>query len=216
MKLQEIMEKHFNGLSITPDFYHQWNIGIHLELGNDIYQFGDNNRLNMKRFNTIYEQVSAIVPILFKKMDDVLVVVNSYPHETNKVVYPNFFKRYVKEQKLKYFLHLHEFQWQFDEDNLLIQQMTLFCKASDLKIEQLLKTLIHEDFHPLQPRLRKAHSYYAPDVFLINVNTNCIFHLYDDRGCEIISADKELHEKFLETFSGWELQGKHLSFRLTT
>ncbi|WP_228460297.1 DUF3885 domain-containing protein [Cytobacillus dafuensis] len=73
MKLKEIMGKHFDGLSITPDFYHQWKIGIHLELGNDIYQIGDNNRLNMERFNTIYEQVSAIVSILFKKMDDVLV-----------------------------------------------------------------------------------------------------------------------------------------------
>ena len=54
MKLQEIMENHFDGLSLTPDFYHQWNIGIHLELGNHIYQFDDNNRLNMERFNTIY------------------------------------------------------------------------------------------------------------------------------------------------------------------
>lgn len=208
MKLKEIMGKHYDGLSITPGFYHQWNIGIHLELGNDIYQFDDNNRLNMQRFHTIYKQVSAIVPILFKKMDDVLVVVNSYPHETNKVVYPNFFKRYVKKQELKYSLHLHEFQWQFDEDNLFVQQMTLFCKVSDLKLEHLLKTLIHEDFYPLQPRLRKAHCLYAPDVFLINVNTNCIFHLYDDRGCEIINADKELHNKLLETFNGWELQEK--------
>ena len=141
-------------------------------------------------------------------MDDVLVVVNSYPHETNKVVYPNFFKRYVKEQKLKYSLYLHEFQWQFDDDNLFVQQMTLLCKASDLKLENLLKTLIHEDFHSLQPRLRKAHCLYAPDVFLINVKTNCIFHLYDDRGCEIINANKELHNKLLETFRGWELHAK--------
>lgn len=208
MKLKEIMEKDYNGLSITPDFYHQWNIGIHLELGNDIYQFDDNNRLNMEMFHTVYKQLSAIVPILFKKTDDVLVVVNSYPHGTNKVAYPNFFKRYVKEQKLKYSLHLHEFQWQFNEENLFVQQMTLFCKVSDLKLEHLLKTLIHEDFHPLQPRLRKTYCLYAPDVFLINVNTKCIFHLYDDRGCEILNADKELHDKLLETFSGWEFQAK--------
>ncbi|MDI7744194.1 DUF3885 domain-containing protein [Lysinibacillus fusiformis] len=209
MELRGIMDKHYNGLSLTPDFYHQWNMGIHLELGNDIYQFKDNNCLNMDMFHTVYKQVlSDIVPLLFKKTDDVLVVVNSYPDETSKVVYPNFFKRYVKEQKLKYSLHLQEFQWQFDEDNLFVQQIILFCKVSELKLEHLLKTIIHEDFQHLQPRLRKNHCLYAPDVFLINVNTKCIFHLYDDRGCEIINADQELHVRLLETFSGWEMQSK--------
>jgi len=163
MQLKEIMEKHYNGFSITPDFYHQWNIGIHLELGNDIYQFDDNNRLNMEMFHTVYKQLSAIVPVLFKKTDDVLVVINSYPHGTNKLAYPNFFKRYVKEQKLKYSLHLHEFQWQFDEENLIVQQMTLFCKVSDLKLEHLLKTLIHEDFHPL-PKSSQNLNYINPNV----------------------------------------------------
>lgn len=163
MQLKEIMEKHYNGFSITPDFYHQWNIGIHLELGNDIYQFDDNNRLNMEMFHTVYNQLSAIVPVLFKKTDDVLVVINSYPHGTNKLAYPNFFKRYVKEQKLKYSLHLHEFQWQFDEENLIVQQMTLFCKVSDLKLEHLLKTLIHEDFHPL-PKSSQNLNYINPNV----------------------------------------------------
>jgi len=163
MQLKEIMEKHYNGFSITPDFYHQWNIGIHLELGNDIYQFDDNNRLNMEMFHTVYKQLSAIVPVLFKKTDDVLVVINSYPHGTNKLAYPNFFKRYVKEQKLKYSLHLHEFQWQFDEEILIVQQMTLFCKVSDLKLEHLLKTLIHEDFHPL-PKSSQNLNYINPNV----------------------------------------------------
>ena len=163
MQLKEIMEKYYNGFSITPDFYHHWNIGIHLELGNDIYQFDDNNRLNMEMFHTVYKQLSAIVPVLFKKTDDVLVVINSYPHGTNKLAYPNFFKRYVKEQKLKYSLHLHEFQWQFDEENLIVQQMTLFCKVSDLKLEHLLKTLIHEDFHPL-PKSSQNLNYINPNV----------------------------------------------------
>lgn len=208
MELKEFMKKHYNDLSLTPDFYHQWKVGIHVELGNDIYQMDDNEQINMKRFNTVYKQVSDIVPLIFKKTDDVLVVVNSYPHETNKVVYPNFFKRYVKDQTTKYSLRLHEFQWQFDEDFLFVQQMTFSCKVSDLKIQYLLKALIHEDFYSLQPRLRKKHCLYAPDVFLVNVNTHCIFHLYDDRGCEIINTDLEMHEKLLDIFNGWDMQAK--------
>lgn len=208
MELKQIMDKHYRSLSLTPDFYHQWNMGIHLELGNDIYQFDVNNRINMEMFHAVYKQVYEIVPILFKKTDDVLLVVNAYPKESNIVVYPNFFKRFVKEQKLKYSLRLHEFQWQFDEDYLLVQQMTLFCKVSDLKLEHLLKAIIHEDFQSLQPRLNRTHCVFASDIFLINMKTKCIFHLYDDRGCEIINADKNLHEKLLDTFSGWDLHAK--------
>lgn len=44
---------------------------------------------------------------------------------------------------------------------------------------------------------------------MCSFNANCIFHIYDDRGCEIINVDKELNHKLLETFSGWEFQGKY-------
>lgn len=208
MELKNFMKKHYNDLALTPDFYQHWSIGIHLELGNNIYQFDENHQINLDLFNKVYKQLSELVPLLFKKTDTVLVVVNTYPQETKKIVYPNFFKRYVKEQKLKYSLHYHEFQWQDDENHVFVQQMSLYCKVTDLKLELLLKTLIHEDFPPLQPRLRKKHCLFAPDVFLINVDTKCIFHVYDDRGCEVINTNLELHEKLVERLNGWEMQAK--------
>lgn len=208
MNLNEFMKKYYTGLSLTPDFYHQWNNGVHLELGNDIYQFNDNHQINMKRFDTVYKEISKIVPVLFNEMDEIFVVVNSYPTDAAKVVYPNFFKRYVKDQKLKYSLNISNFNWEFDEDNIFVQQMSLLCKVSNLKLKLLLKTLIHEDFQSLKPRLKRTNCVYAPDVFLINVNTKCIFHLYDDRGCEIINVNKNLHDELLEKFSNWKLQAK--------
>lgn len=149
--------------------------------------------------------------MLFQESDDVFVVANSYPLETPKVVHPNFFKRYVKNQKLKYSLHVHDFDWQFDEDAVSVQQMKMLCKVSDLKLNLLLKTSIHKDFPSLSPQLNKKYSVFAPDIFLVNVRTKCIFHLYDDRGCEIINAAVELHEKLLDYFKGWEIQVKSLS-----
>lgn len=203
MTLKEFMNKYYNGHFLTPGFYHKCELGIHLELGRGLYQFDEKWRLNMEMFRKVYREVREIIPMLFEKSDHILVVVNSYPHDTKKVVYPNFFKRYVKDQKLKYSLKYHEFQWQFDEDLILVQQMILRCKLSDLKLEFLLKALIHQDFHSLQPRLRDKNSIFAPDVFLINLRTKGIFHLYDDRGCEIMNTSKELHEELVEHFKDW-------------
>lgn len=208
MKLKRFMDKHYKGNSLVPGFYHKWDVGFHLELGKEIYQLDENGRINMEMFYTVYEQVSEIFPYLFKSTDDVFMVVNSYPNETKKVAYPNLFKRYIKQKNLKYSLHGHNLYWHFDDDKLLVQQMELFCKVSDIKLEHLFKAIIHEDFYSLRPRLRKKHSIYAPDVFLININTKCIFHLYDDRGCEIINADIKLHEQLLDTFKSWEKQAK--------
>lgn len=103
----------------------------------------------------------------------------------------------MKNQWKKYELHIEEYMWQFDEDALRIQQMELFCKVADLKLQWLLKTCIHKDFRPLKQRLRTRHSIYAPDVFLVNMRTKCIFHLYDDRGYEIMNADENLHKELL-------------------
>ncbi len=208
MKITKLMEEHYKGLLLTPGIYHSLDLGIHIELGEDIYQINDDGKLNMKRFHTVYRQVAEIFPLLFKKKDDVIVVVNSYPSETNKIVYPNFFQRYVKVQQRKYSLRLHEFIWQFDEDDVIVQQMELFCKVSDLKLEYLLKTLIHVDFGSLNPRLRKKYCIYAPDIFFVNVRTKCIFHIYDDRGCEIMNTDVKLHKELVEYFKKWEIQVK--------
>ncbi|ATP40370.1 hypothetical protein CSE16_10100 [Solibacillus sp. R5-41] len=208
MKIIELMGEHYKGLLLTPGIYHSLDLGIHIELGEDIYQINEDGKLNMKRFHTVYRQVAEIFPLLFKKKDDVIVVVNSYPSETNKIVYPNFFQRYVKVQQRKYSLRMHEFIWQFDEDDVFVQQMELFCKVSDLKLEYLLKTLIHEDFGSLNPRLRKKYCIYAPDIFFVNVRTKCIFHIYDDRGCEIMNTDVKLHKELVEYFKEWEIQVK--------
>ncbi|MCR8985488.1 hypothetical protein NW801_10580 [Brevibacillus laterosporus] len=78
------MEEHYHNLKLMPDFYHLWGLGIHVELGDHIYQFDRNGQLNMDRFYRVYGQVSEITSLLFQQKDDVIVVVNSNPNETKK------------------------------------------------------------------------------------------------------------------------------------
>jgi len=200
------MNEYYKGLLLTPDLYHSLDLGIHVKLGEDMYQTNDDGKLNMKRFYNVYRHVAAVFSLLFKKDDDVILVANSYPNDSNKTVYPNFFQRYVKIQQKKYSLRMHEFIWQFDGDDICVQQMELLCKVSELKLESLLKTLIHKDFGSLKPQLRKKDCLYPPDVFFINVRTKCIFHIYDDRGCEIMNTDVKWHKQLVESLKEWEIQ----------
>ncbi|MEC1179944.1 DUF3885 domain-containing protein [Metasolibacillus meyeri] len=207
MRLKQFMQEHYDDLKLSPSFYHQWEQAIHVELGQGIYQFmGD--ELNMARFHKVEQQVAEMIKLLFEKTDDMIVVVSSFPIDRGKIAYPNFFQRYVKDQKKKYELRIEEYMWQLDEDMLLIQQMELFCQVADLKLQWLLKTCMHEDFRSLKPQLKRRHSAYAPDVFLVNTRTKCIFHLYDDRGCEIMNVDEKLHQTLLNYLKKWEHQSK--------
>lgn len=208
MHITKLMDEHYKGIPLTPDMYGSIDLGIHIELGKDIYQLNDDGTLNMKRFYAVYRQIAEIFPLLFTKTDEVVVIVNSYPSEINKTAYSNFFRRYVKDQRRKYELYVHEFIWKFDEDDVFVQQMELFCKVSDLKLEYLLKTLIHEDFPSLNPRLRKKNCIVAPDIFFVNVRTKCIFRIYDDRGCEIMNSDVKLHKELVNYFKEWGIQVK--------
>ena len=58
MNINEFMNKHFNELQLTPHFYHQWPIAIHLELGQDCYPIEENNQFNRVRLHKIYNQIS--------------------------------------------------------------------------------------------------------------------------------------------------------------
>ncbi|MER1958380.1 MAG: DUF3885 domain-containing protein [Solibacillus sp.] len=208
MKITKLMDEFYKGLLLTPAIYHSLDLGIHVELGEDIYQFNEDGKLNMKRFHSVYNHVAEIFPLLFKKDDDVILIANSYPCDSNKTVYPNFFQRYVKVQQKKDSLRMHEFIWQFDEEDICIQQMELLCNVSELKLEYLLKSLIHKDFGSLKPQLRRKYCIYPPDIFFINVRTKCIFHIYDDRGCEIMNTDMKLHKQLVESLKEWEIQVK--------
>ena len=208
MKIKQLMDEYYKGFLLTPAIYHSLDLGIHVELGEDIYQFNEDGTLNMKRFHSVYNHVAEIFPLLFKKDDDVILIANSYPCDSNKTVYPNFFQRYVKGQPKRYSLRMHEFIWQFDEDDICIQQMELLCNVSELKLEYLLKSLIHKDFGSLKPQLRRKYCIYPPDIFFINVRTKCIFHIYDDRGCEIMNTDMKLHKQLVESLKEWEIQVK--------
>lgn len=192
MNVTHFMHMHYGDLLLTPALFHEVKHRLHVDLGDETYQLNDDGTLNMYRFQSAYTHVAQLFSQLFQQDDEVLIVMNSYPIDRTKTTYPNVFRRYVNAQHKRYTLRTHSFYWALDDDDVYVQQMTLACRVAELKWQPLLQALIHKDFRKLQPQLRCKHNAYAPSVFFINVRTTCIFHVYDDRGCEIMSANATL------------------------
>ena len=78
MNITEYLNKNFPSVKLVPSIYYQWNIGIHFSLGEEIYQFKENGKLNLERFRIVYEQTSTIFHELFEQNDDLFLVTNIY------------------------------------------------------------------------------------------------------------------------------------------
>jgi Domain of unknown function (DUF3885) len=62
-------------------------------------------------------------------------------------------------------------------------RFTLKCETSDFKYIPLLKAICNQDLG-IKPSIFHR-------VYFININKNTIFHVYDDRGCDLLATSPE-------------------------
>ncbi|MFT9847063.1 DUF3885 domain-containing protein [Aneurinibacillus sp. REN35] len=102
MELTEYLTTTFPGLILKPSLYRQWDIGIHFELGDGIYQLKrGTNDLNFDRFKRVYSQALSIFNDIFHEQDQIFLVTNVYQHTAynsrNKKI--KVYSRYIKKQR---------------------------------------------------------------------------------------------------------------------
>ncbi|MCH1624853.1 DUF3885 domain-containing protein [Ferdinandcohnia quinoae] len=210
MKIIDYLKEKFPSLELVPSIYYQWDIGIHFSLGGDIYQFKENDELNLERFQLVYTQASTIFDELFDQDDDLFLVANMYKHKTNekcirklKVYHP-----FIKCKSNLNRIQVKTYPYPFEGDGAVeyeMQQFSLLCKPGDLRVNKLLKAACNEDF-PLKPRFG-GYSISYPDVFFVNITKDIIFFVYDDRGCEVIALDAEQIHPLYENHRDWVEEG---------
>ena len=207
MELNDYLHTFFPGLILKPSLYHQWDIGLHFELGAEMYQFKEGtDELNLKMFERVYSQALTIFTNLFSQEDEVFLVTNVYKHITerrNQRI--KVYNRNLKNKDLKYRIKQETLPYIFaeeeDADEYYISRYSLKCQTRDLNCKKLIKAACNEDF-PLKPKFREDYAHY-PDVFFVNITKNVIFFIYDDRGCEVIASNPEAIRPLYEKYSDW-------------
>lgn len=178
MKIMEYMEERFQNLEFIPSIYNQWGIGIHFCLGKNIYQLKENEELNLKRFQVVYEQITILFNELFEQNDDIFLVTNMYKHKKEKCirklkVYQPFLK--CKNHLNQILVKTYPYPFEINKaEEYEMQQFSLLCKPRDLRVTELLKAASNEDF-PLKPKFG-GYSIDYPDVFFVNI-TKTLFSL---------------------------------------
>ncbi|PKJ54564.1 hypothetical protein CWE34_13185 [Bacillus sp. SN10] len=82
-------------------------------------------------------------------------------------------------------------------------QFSLKCFADDIKYKRLIQAANHEGFPNLFPRSGREKEVSYPDAFLINATKDIIMFMYDDRGSEVITKNKETIRNLYEKYREW-------------
>ncbi|WP_262982833.1 MULTISPECIES: DUF3885 domain-containing protein [unclassified Bacillus (in: firmicutes)] len=137
------------------------------------------------------DRALEIVRYAFDPEDNMLLVTDVYTqheHELTKrklLVYQKYVRRQVRN-RLRHEL-LTYVRPELDEP-LTLERFTLMCQLQDIRLRPLLYAICREDFYaPNQIMKGKLDD----EIYLINLSKQMIFHLYDDRGCDLIAADPE-------------------------
>ncbi|MFK2826890.1 DUF3885 domain-containing protein [Bacillus sp. B190/17] len=206
MNITKYLKEKFPSVQLVSSIYYQWDIGIHFSLGGEIYQFKENDELNLERFRLVYKQASTIFNELFEQNDDLFLVTNVYKYKTKKQrtrklkVYQPFLKYKSTLNRIQ--VRTYPYPFELDEaEECRMQQFSLLCKRKDIRVNELLKAVSNEDF-PLKPKLGGYSTGY-PDVFFVNITKDIIFFIYDDRGCEVIAHEAERIRPLYEKYYDW-------------
>lgn len=96
---------------------------------------------------------------------------------------------------------LYEPDDKFDIRNIAIIELT----SDRIQYKNILRAIGHTDFSSRQPRLDSNWFFTSKEVYFINIDKKLIFHMYDDRGLDIISADKEILQPIYKKHNEWIL-----------
>ncbi len=201
MDLEKYLEEHFENLTLRPPLFYNWDVSIRFELGNP-QMFGLNKEHYMEQ---VYYRSLELFRVLHDIEDEALVVTHAYfaDRPKNKVKKLNLYKKYINKKEPIRSLKLEilpDIECEPDEtpdpSNNMYRYWTR-CRIGDINYIQLIKAICNHDVG-IKPRIYHR-------VFFININKKTIFHIYDDRGCDVIASSREELMRIFEGFNDWIL-----------
>ncbi|MDO6851730.1 DUF3885 domain-containing protein [Priestia megaterium] len=202
--LHSFLKKHFERLILSPSLFYSWKNSIRFEISNPLIPYYKKEHLEQAFYRSI-----RLFEAVFGEEDEILLVTDV--HSIKKDIFLqkrplNVYLKYIKNKERLYQLSHHLLPSVFDEadDQSVTHRFALSCKKPELKYVQLLKAICYEDFaHPSSILKNNLQSGY--DIYFVNLSKEIIFHLYDDRGCDVLASNKESIKFLYEEYNHWIL-----------
>lgn len=199
--LDKYLEDNFSDLLLRKPLFYNSKIGIRFEIGNPDIDYRDK-----KYMEGVYARSIKLFEKLFYPDTDIYLVANSHISNENiedKNQAKELLRGYLINEKMYGEIECIKLPWIYqdedDDEELLINTFRhcLSCKVKDVDFKRLLKAIGNHDMG-IEPS-------FHDEVFFINKNSHIIYHLYDDRGLDIVSNKVSTLEHIYMEYNQWIL-----------
>lgn len=202
--LESFLEENFPGLSLNPGLFYAWENSLRFEIAlpSVSYETKEYFQIALDRAQALFNQV-------FEEQDEILLVTDIHTEKDKTFLQRkplNIYLKYIKHRQILLKLrHYLMSSMMGEEEHSITHRYIIPCRKTDLRYVQLLKAIIYEDF-PHPSTILKNEQEAGYDVYFINNSKKVIYHLYDDRGCDVLASSKESLHKLYQDFNDWILE----------
>jgi len=190
-ELRTFLQANFKGLIVKQPLFYNWTIGLRFNLQTSSPDKEEYFDEVLKRATTLFQKT-------FDPSDNLLIVFIQFKWKRRKIRFKNYFFKQIKglnKEEIDY-RRINRLYEKNDIDDIW-NVATIKVKADRLNYTETFRAIANVDF-ARDPNIQGQ-------VYIINADKNIIFNMYDDRGLDIISTDKELLKSLYKTFDSWLL-----------
>lgn len=180
------MEERFPNLWLAPPLFYNWEIGLRFELGNP------KEEDDKVYFDRVIKRAKALFSALHNADDELFIVAHDYQlvGVKRKGKRPKLFTSYLRDKNVKYRIQHRIVPHEEDDMEVCKHQFSLRCQVKDLHHQRLVEALFNAAM---------------PWIYFVNLTKGTIFHIYDDRGGDLVAAKKETIEGIYNKYNNWIL-----------
>ncbi|GGD36435.1 DUF3885 domain-containing protein [Flavobacterium orientale] len=196
---RKFLNDNFKGLRLRKPLFYSWDFGLRFDL-----QVGKTD--TDEYFQEVTRRASTIFKTAFADSDNLFLVFMDYKYKRRKIRFSNFSFKQINSLEKTEISYSKELQLYEPDDKFDIRNIAIIKLATDrINYKNILKAIGHTDFPSRQPRLDQNGFLTGKEIYFVNIDKKLIFHMYDDRGLDIISADKETLRPIYKKHNDWIL-----------
>ena len=192
-ELDIFLTKNYPKLTIDSGLFYEWQHGLRFELGvshSDLPAY-----LDVEYLQTAKQRARELFFSVHDKSDQLIMICDVYTYRGH-VRKPRAFRPYVKNVNSLKEIH-YQLSEMEDDPNVHQHRFILPCTYDEIYIEKLINSICNADMgkKPSTPN----------NYFIVNLTKETMFHVYDDRGCDLIASKKEKINQQYIRYNSWIL-----------
>ncbi|KAF1084285.1 hypothetical protein SPSYN_02689 [Sporotomaculum syntrophicum] len=194
--LDKYLAEQFPLLKLKQPLFYNFPVGIRFDLGGNL-------EISEGRMEQCYKRSYTLFSEINKSSDELFVVVyvdswDEYPINESEPQVFNIFKKYFYGKDFSCKVIKDKFEYRYKEpedlDDTKTYRFFVKCRVEEINFKEMIIAKLNQSVG-IAP-------FILGDLYFVNQSRNIIFHIYDDRGLDVISSSKhkliEIYKKYRE------------------